>query len=140
MKGLSSSLLHWLAIVGCAAAQNAYLYNLDIHPRSSSSSRFPSIDTETAIDILARRLGAAELIELGRVDDDILEHLNQYGGQQRLPLFGDEGPTSRPDRVVIAIEGYDGTLGNKYSRLLRLLIPLMLFRATITLLTWDYNR
>jgi hypothetical protein len=110
MKAFSSSLLHWLAVIGCAAAQDAYLYNLDIHPRptSSSSSKASSIDSETANAILTRRLGATERCRLGSVDHIVLEHLNQYGGQQISSLFGGETASSISNRLLIAIEGYDG--------------------------------
>lgn len=106
----SLSLLQWIAIIGCAAAQNAYLYNIDIKPRpqQAASSVSASIDSDTATAILTRRLGAAESTKLGYVDDIVLEHLNNYGGQGTLRLFGDEASSSIPDRLVIAIEGYDG--------------------------------
>lgn len=113
MKAISSSLLPWLAVVGYATAQDAYLYNLDIEahpasPSSSSSSQLVSIDSETANAILARRLGATASIRLGLVDDGILEHLNQYGGQQVLSPFEVDATSSTLDRLIFAIEGYDG--------------------------------
>jgi hypothetical protein len=114
MKAFPSSLLHWLAVIGCAAAQDAYLYNLDIHPRpaSSPSSKASSIDSETANAILTRRFGATERCRLGSVDQVVLEHLNQYGGQQILSLFGEKTASSISNRLLIAIEGYDGVLTN----------------------------
>lgn len=108
MKAFSLSLLHWLAVIGCAAAQDAYLYNLDIQPRATSSPKAASIDSETANAILARRFGATEQRRLGPVEDVVLEHLNQYGGQQTISLFGDEAASSMSNRLLIAIEGYDG--------------------------------
>jgi hypothetical protein len=116
MKVLSSSLLHWLAVIGCAAAQDAYLYNLDIHPppTSSSSPKASSIDPETANAILTRRFGRTERCRLGSVDQVVLEHLNQYGGQQTLSLFGEETASSISNRLLIAIEGYDGVLTNRH--------------------------
>jgi hypothetical protein len=108
MRPISSSLLHWLTIAGCAAAQNAYLYTLDIQPRAASSSMSSSIDSKTANAILARRLGATESMTLGNADDVLLELLGRYGGQQTVSIFG-EGPSPKLDRLVVAIEGYDGT-------------------------------
>jgi hypothetical protein len=113
MKAFSSSLLSWLAVIGCTAAQDAYLYNIDIQPQAASSSKPSPIDSETANAILARRLGATDSIKLGAVDDVLLEHLNQYGGQRTLSLFGDEGASFKSDRLVIAIEGYDGAYKNR---------------------------
>jgi hypothetical protein len=112
MKAFSSSLLSWLVVIGCTAAQDAYLYNIDIQPQAASSKPSP-IDSETANAILARRLGATDSIKLGAVDDVLLEHLNQYGGQRTLSLFGDEGASFKSDRLVIAIEGYDGAYKNR---------------------------
>ena len=109
MKVPLLSLLQGSTIIGCAAAQNGYLYNLDIKPRRTSSSISSSIDSDTANAILTRRLGATESAKLGRVDDIILEYLNNYGGQRTMQLFGDDASSSIPDRLVIAIEGYDGT-------------------------------
>ena len=108
MKATSLRLLQGLLIAGCAAAQNAYLYTLDIKPQQTSSSISSSIDSETANAILTRRLGGTESARLGRVDNLFLEHLNNYGGQQTLHLFGDEISSSASDRLIIAIEGYDG--------------------------------
>lgn len=108
MKATSLRLLQGFLIAGCAAAENAYLYTLDIKPRQLSSSISSSIDSETANAILTRRLGGTESTRLGPVDNLRLEHLNNYGGQQTLQLFGDETSASASDRLIIAIEGYDG--------------------------------
>jgi hypothetical protein len=115
MMAFSLSLLQGLTIIGFAAAQNAYLYNLDIKPRqaSSSFSISSSIDSETADTILTRRLGAGESAKLGRVDDVVLEYLNNHGGQRTLQLFGDDASSSIADRLVVAIEGYDGGWWNR---------------------------
>lgn len=108
MKALSRSLLQWLALFGCAAAQNAYLYNLDIQPQAGSFLEDSSIDSDTANAILARRLRATESSSLGSVDDVVLEHLNRYGGQQALSLFQDEAASSISDRLLLVLEGYEG--------------------------------
>lgn len=108
MKALSLSLLQWLPVFGCTAAQNAYLYNLDIQPLAGSFLEDSSIDSETANAILARRLRATESSSLGSVDDVVLEHLNRYGGQQALSLFQNEAASSIPNRLLIALEGYEG--------------------------------
>ena len=108
MKGLWSSLLQWLAVIGCTAAQDAYLYNLDIHPRTPSSIPYSTIDSETANAILTRRLDATESSYLGAVDDVVLANLNQYGGQRTLSLFGNGVASSMSDKLLVAIEGYDG--------------------------------
>ncbi len=109
MKALSLSLLQWLAVFGCAAAQNAYLYNLDIQPQAESFLKDSSIDSETASSILARRLCATASSSLGSVDDIVLEHLSRYGGQQALSLFQDEAASPISKRLLIALEGYEGT-------------------------------
>ncbi len=110
MKAFLSSLLHWLAVIGCAAAQDAYIYNLDVQPPAASSSKPSSIDSDTANAILARRLGATESRKLGLVDDVILAHLNHYGGQRTVLPFADESASSMSDRMMILIEGYEGML------------------------------
>lgn len=109
MKAFSSSLLPWLAFVGYAAAQDAYLYNLDVQPRLASSSKTSSIDSETANGVIARRLGATELLKLGTVDDTKLENLDRYGGQRTLSFFEDGPGSFISDRLILAIEGYNGT-------------------------------
>jgi hypothetical protein len=115
MKALSLSLFHVAALIGCATAQDAYLYNLDIQPRATSSPKSSSIDSETANAILARRLGATESRKLGHVDDVVLDYLNDYGGQRMLSLFGDGRASSTSSRLVISIEGYDGVHRNTMS-------------------------
>ena len=108
MKALSLSLLQWLAVFGCTAAQNAYLYNLDIQRQAGSFLKDSSISSETANAILARRLRATDSISLGTVDDVVLEHLNRYGGQRALSLFQDEAASPMSDKLLIALEGYEG--------------------------------
>lgn len=108
MKAFSSRLLHWLAVIGCTAAQEAFLYNLDIKPQAAASFESFPIDSETANAILARRLDATRSRTLGPVDDIILEHLDRYGGQRTFSLFGDNGASDVVDRLIVAIEGYDG--------------------------------
>jgi hypothetical protein len=108
MKALSSGVTGCLALVACAAAQNAYLYNLDIEPRTASSSHSSSIDSETANAILARRLGATASRNLGTTNEQRLEQLNYYGGHQTLSFFSQESTSSKPDRLVVVLEGYEG--------------------------------
>jgi hypothetical protein len=107
MKLAAAGLLPCLAFV--ATAQKAYLYNLDLNGDATSSSIYTSIDSETANAILARRLGGTEALSLGRADEDLLQHLNQYGGQQDHALFQSEDESSA-NRLVLALQGYDGAL------------------------------
>lgn len=108
MKIAASSLLHYLTTVGYVAAQRAYLYNYDVEPNTSSTAISSSIDSETANAILARRLDGTEALNLGQVGNEFLEHLNQHGGQQAIPLFSNEGESLRANRLILAIQGYDG--------------------------------
>lgn len=108
MKAFSLSLLRWLVVIGCTAAQDAFLHTLDIQPQTAPSSTSSSIDSETANALLARRLGTTGSRSLGPVDDVFLEHLNRYGGQRTLSLFGNDASSTEADRLILAIEGYDG--------------------------------
>jgi hypothetical protein len=140
MKAFSLSLLSWLTLSGCAAAQNAYLYNLDIHPSTTSSSTSSSIDSETANAILGRRLGATESLKIGHIENVVLEHLNQYGGQQPISMFSDEGSPFVTSRVVIGIEGYDGTSNNGHANVRVFHVYLMVSRRAPASFTWRYDR
>lgn len=108
MKAFSSSLLLWIAAARYAAAQDAYLYNVDIQSQPASSTKSSSIDSDTANAVLGRRLGATGWMKLGSVDDVVLEHLNRYGGQRTSSLFNDEDASSICDRLIVIIEGYNG--------------------------------
>ena len=118
MRFFSSNLLQWLMLMGCASARDAYLINYDIQPPSTPSSSHPIVDSRTGNSILARRLGLTESKKLGLVDDGVLSQLNEHGGHSTslfgsaFSLFGARNGPLSPDRLLLVVEGYDGTAPN----------------------------
>lgn len=95
-----------LAVIGDAAAHNAYLLPLDIYSESVLQRPSP-IDSETANAIIARRLDATNSLSLDRIGEEALEKLDLYGGQPQ-SLLG-FSPVDEPSgRLIFEIEGRYG--------------------------------
>lgn len=112
MRSLTGLLWAGAAFQTYAASPEALIYTF---PESShGQSRTPTISPNDARLLFAQRLGLSEYHSLGDVDQETLELLNVYGGQQK-SIF-DDAPKDGPRRLLLFIDGVEhpeGTISDR---------------------------
>ena len=111
-----STVLIAAAVTGCAYGSSpaALLIPFDVNlPHSTSLS--PSLSQNDARLLLAQRLGAADDVEIGGLEDDTVATLNQYGGSRR-PLLGGNLRERRPPKLLMVLESMENIVEGWISR------------------------
>lgn len=77
---------------------------------ASSLSSPPTVSPETARLILAQRLGVSQYHSLDRVDDELLQYLNAFGGKTE--LLGTSNEHEHTDaQLLVWVEGVEDVNG-----------------------------
>lgn len=101
-----------LAVSGACAALEASIHLLDSLP-SQSKQQPRTIAPSTARLLVAQRLGLSQYHDLGDADEDTLDILNSFRGEE-LPIFDDDA-TTRPsiiDKALYVVEGVEDVQGD----------------------------
>ena len=101
---LSSSLLA-PAFLGaaCAASEaaNVFLFSNTEFPNQSSP---PTLSPDAAALVIAQRVGVSQYHNLEDASEDVLNHINNFGGS-RPQLFGDSISNAGRPQLVLMVDG-----------------------------------
>jgi hypothetical protein len=95
-----------------AAASNGHVFIYDPVRNAAAPDQAPSLSPDTARLILAQRLGVSQYHSIGDTagDDEIIPHLNAYGGIQE--LFTDDHTQDKSfAHALVWVEGVDDVEG-----------------------------
>jgi hypothetical protein len=83
MKISGGTLLSSLCCSAVAAATTGHVFTYDVNAKAAPQQA-PEVSPEAARLILAQRLGLSKYHSIENADDDLISHLNAYGGRQEL--------------------------------------------------------